>query len=478
MRALVFVHRWLGVACCLPVAMWFVTGMVMHFVPFPQPQEGEQIAAAAPIDFAQVQHGPGEAIAASGLGGVTRVRLIARSDGPVYLISGVSGIKAVRADSLEDGTIRTEQAALAIALDYARREVGVSTAAVTGVVHHDQWTLSRAYDRHRPLYRIALDDAATTELYVSSASGEVVLTTTGRSRAWNYAGSVLHWIYFTALRSHPVVWHAVMWWLSLLALLGVAGGAVIGTARVKIEGGRLVSPFRGWQAWHHWLGLGCLPFLLTWMLSGWLSLDDGRLFSSGRLAATEISALTGEVTWAGLTLDQIRGIRAPTTEVSWFVLGGRVYRSEHEMAGLRQLFVADREDQSANARQELLRPEQIDAAAHRLGPHCEPAFLVSPDDSHGPAAIMRVRPVFRIVCGDDWFHVDATNGALLEKLDPSRRSYRWLYEGFHKLDFSPLRQYPAVRTILIVILCSCGLIFSVSAMVIAARRITGAARTQ
>ena len=29
MRALVLVHRWLGVAFCLPVAMWFATGIVM-----------------------------------------------------------------------------------------------------------------------------------------------------------------------------------------------------------------------------------------------------------------------------------------------------------------------------------------------------------------------------------------------------------------------------------------------------------------
>ena len=62
-----------------------------------------------------------------------------------------------------------------------------------GVVRHDQWTMSSDYDGHRPLYRIALDDAVATELYVSSTSGEVVLTTTGRTRGWNYAGSVMYW---------------------------------------------------------------------------------------------------------------------------------------------------------------------------------------------------------------------------------------------------------------------------------------------
>jgi hypothetical protein len=175
MRFLVLVHRWLGVAFCLLVATWFATGIVMHFVPFPKP--GGERVATAPIDLARVKHGPGEAVAASGVSGVTRVRLIERNDGPIYLISGPSGINACRADNLQDATIRTEQAALALGRDYARRRAGVSAAAVTGVLHHDQWTLSAKYHRHRPLYRIALGDAAATELYVSSASGEVVLTT-------------------------------------------------------------------------------------------------------------------------------------------------------------------------------------------------------------------------------------------------------------------------------------------------------------
>src|SRR5262245_17904175 len=35
MRALATIHRWWGVAFCLLFAMWFASGIVMHFVPFP-----------------------------------------------------------------------------------------------------------------------------------------------------------------------------------------------------------------------------------------------------------------------------------------------------------------------------------------------------------------------------------------------------------------------------------------------------------
>ena len=35
-RTLYLVHRWLGIATCLLVLMWFVSGLVMLYVPFPK----------------------------------------------------------------------------------------------------------------------------------------------------------------------------------------------------------------------------------------------------------------------------------------------------------------------------------------------------------------------------------------------------------------------------------------------------------
>jgi hypothetical protein len=49
MRALILLHRWLGVAFCLLFAMWFATGMVMHFVPFPALSEIERIGGLAAL---------------------------------------------------------------------------------------------------------------------------------------------------------------------------------------------------------------------------------------------------------------------------------------------------------------------------------------------------------------------------------------------------------------------------------------------
>jgi hypothetical protein len=139
-------------------------------------------------------------------------------------------------------------------------------------IDYDQWTVAGDFDPDRPLGRIALNDDAGTEIYISLASGMVVLTTTRNTRLANYAGSIPHWLYATALRHHKHAWRALMWWLSLLGTIGAGIGVVIGLARL----GR--SPaYRGLQRWHHICGLFLAPFLLSWIFSGFLSIDDGAL---------------------------------------------------------------------------------------------------------------------------------------------------------------------------------------------------------
>lgn len=195
MRILATLHRWWGVAFCALFAMWFASGIVMHFVPFP-----------------------------------------ARSERPV-----TPEIEAARASD--------------------------------ELIDYDQWTVAGDFDRDRPLKRIALNDEHGTEIYVSSRSGKIVLTTTRSERMANYAGSIAHWLYPTALRHHKRAWGALMWWLSLLATIGAALGVVIGS--IRLIGG---PAYRGLQRWHHISGLILAPFLLAWVFSGFLSMDDGNLF--------------------------------------------------------------------------------------------------------------------------------------------------------------------------------------------------------
>src|SRR4051812_29501841 len=121
MRAIVLLHRWLGIAFCLLFAMWFATGIVMHFVPFPSLTEAERFAGLLPIDRAETrQLAVADAVTASGIADATRIRLIQRSDGLVYVVSGPSRAGAVRASDGADASVASSDVALAIARDHAR----------------------------------------------------------------------------------------------------------------------------------------------------------------------------------------------------------------------------------------------------------------------------------------------------------------------------------------------------------------------
>ena len=221
MKALVLLHRWLGVGFCLLFAMWFASGIVMHFVPFPSLTEAERFAGLLPIDGLSVWHGPDEAVDASRIKDAQRVRLMQRIDGPVYIVTGASKPVAVHAADLSGAAVTAAQVALEIVRADARlRDIDATGAVVAGLADYDQWSVPNSFDRYRPLYRVALNDSRGTELYVASTTGEVVLATTRHERVWNYVGSVAHWIYPTVLRRHATVWNQLVWTLSLIAFNG------------------------------------------------------------------------------------------------------------------------------------------------------------------------------------------------------------------------------------------------------------------
>jgi hypothetical protein len=470
MGAIVLLHRWLGIAFCLLFAMWFATGIVMHFMPFPSLTEAERIAGLLPLNRGQTLMAVNDAVIASGITDATRVRLVRRSDGPVYVVSGASRARAVRASDGADASVVSPDVALVIAQDHARqRRLDPAHAEVLARDDYDQWSVPNGFDRYRPLFRVALGDAAATVVYVSSLTGEVVLDTTRSERGWNFAGSVLHWIYPTVLRSNWRLWDHVVWTLSLLALIAATLGAVLGIVRIRFRGRQISSPYRGWHVLHHVIGLVATAFVLTWILSGWLSMDHGRLFSRGQLTVAEsgvtnaspdwtvAASLDGETTWPS------------AREVEWFAFDGDVYRRGRVGIGRQTLIRA-----GETARDEpsgFLSVRDVQRLTTRLAADCGiPSRLVDGDD-YPAQSIVPGAPVYRSRCGDLWFDIDSADGSVLQRLDPSRRAYRWFYSALHTLDFPILLAHPRLRDVLIIGLCTLGLVFSITGIVIGWRRL-------
>jgi hypothetical protein len=217
------------------------------------------------------------------------------------------------------------------------------------------------------------------------------------------------------------------------------------------------------------IGLLVTFFVLTWIFSGWLSMDHGRLFSRGQLTQAEGDVVASSPDWGTLAAVSWPAISPSTREVEWFAFNGTFYRRDR--VGLdRQILVRAGDEKSDNQRA-FLSPRDISGLTGRLAAGCGVPSPVSANDDYPASPGLPRAPVYRTRCGEVWFDIDSANGAVLQRLDPSRRAYRWLYSALHTLDFPVLLAHPHVRSTLIVGLCALGFVFSLTGIVIGWRRL-------
>ncbi|MGY3606506.1 MULTISPECIES: PepSY domain-containing protein [unclassified Bradyrhizobium] len=470
-RWLYITHRWIGIATCLLFAMWFVSGIVMMYVAFPQLTDRERWAALPPIAWDRVLVAPDRAMAIAGVANYPRdLRLVMLNDIPVYRLLDWNGarktISATDGHPIED--ITTEQA-----LAIARHHPNAVHPRLIGTIERDQWSVTARYDPLRPLLLVSLGDEAGTELYVSAKTGELALDTTRRERIWNWLGSIPHWIYPTVLRQDGATWRQVVLWISGICLVVAVTGFWIGILRLRLRQRYArgnVTPYRGWMAWHHIAGLIGGIFVLTWTFSGWLSLNPGEYFA-GRGPSREMA-----VRYAGHDAPRIVAAFQSmpplgAVEARFVWLGGHPLMVLTDRDGDQT--VAD----PASGATKVLSDDEIFSAANSLLPNAAVTArlrLQQFDDYWYSHHNERLLPVLRVGFDDaaeSWFYIDPRNGDILGRVDNSRRAYRWLFNALHSLDFPPLLRHRPAWDIAVLLLSLIGMIISTSGIVIGWRRL-------
>lgn len=465
-RWLYLIHRWIGIATCLLFAMWFFSGVVMMYVGFPGLTETERRGLLPVIDGQQLRLSPADALAAAGLSEWPRgLRLEMLAGEPVYRITGWNDARLTI--SAHDGRrIEAIDAALAMAVVQRVRQVPQATASLED---RDQWSVTARYDPLRPFHLVSLNDPAGTQLYVSSRTGEIALDTTRSERFWNWLGSVPHWIYPTMLRRDAALWRDVVLWLSGPAIVVAITGIWIGIQRLRprrrFKNGSM-SPYRGWMLWHHWAGIIGSVFLLAWIISGWISMNPNHWFSGRN---TEMAALQRYAGHAAVDFSLAVAPANDAVELRFLCIGGTVLMMQYRADG-------------SGAGQPLLDPAVIFAAATTLMPDARPVLrdILTEEDTYWYSHhTTRTLPVLRIGFDDPagtWFHIDPQSGEILNRMDDSRRSYRWLFSALHSFDFRVLLRWRPAWDILLWSMSIIGFVASVSGVVIGWRhlwRMTG-----
>jgi len=69
-----------------------------------------------------------------------------------------------------------------------------------------------------------------------------------------------------------------------------------------------------------------------------------------------------------------------------------------------------------------------------------------------------------------WLHIDLSTGAILERVDASRRAYRFWYSTLHSHDLPWMLKRMGLRLTWMTVLCAAGLAFSLNGVWIAWKR--------
>jgi uncharacterized iron-regulated membrane protein len=366
----------------------------------------------------------------------------------------------------------------AIAVAVAEKFSRATAVSVSGPMEYDQWIVHQHFDPYRPFYRVRLSDRSSTDLYVSARTGEVLQRTRFSERMWNWSGAVIHWIYFTPLRKSYPAWNQVVWWVSLVALLSSSVGVWLGFLRFvsnRAAGRKGLSPFRGWMRWHHIIGLFASLIVVSWMLSGWLSMDHGRLFSRGETTAKQILQLRGMSFGAvtnAVTLESMREV-APASELTFSAVAGRAFLTAYGPIGrdARILFL----NQPVTPILASLPDSLVLSGVNHLWPGQVHAISVPDayDDLYRRAESMPADAEAFSVDGNPALriYIDRYSGRFLTVMDSSRRSYAWIYYALHTFQFPGLIEHPDIRTVLVLALLALGFTASATGVVLSVKRL-------
>jgi hypothetical protein len=298
-------------------------------------------------------------------------------------------------------------------------------------------------------------------------------------RFWNWLGSTIHWIYPWQLRQHVGLWTNVLTYLSMAGVFSVVSGAVVGWWRLRVKRryrSDSVTPYRGWQKWHHLLGLGFVLFISTWIFSGLMSMFPWGIFDNATSVNEQIARYQGgaidELDSFPALNSELMQAGAGVKEVEWRRIGDTRYLVLSQSSTQKRVILPDGSNNNT-ALQAL-----ITGTLHALQPQAriEQQRVITQYDSWYYSHHNRYRPLPALeVRFDDteqsWYHIDLTTGAVVQRLTNTDRWARWLYNGLHSLDFAPLFQLRPLWDALLILLLLCGFGFSLTAVVIGWRRV-------
>lgn len=487
-RFVFLVHRWTGVGACVLMALWLFSGVVMLFVGYPKLQPIERLQALPSLSPGQT-YLPVEA-ALKQSQSADKVQQI--------MLTTIAGRPSYRLREA-DGTLRVVDAGTgavvpppddAAALRSAQLFLSGANGALQGRTQDDRWTHSASLDPHRPLIKVLMDDSASSLLYISSTTAEVVMDVTRHQRYWNYVGAWLHWVYMLREGSKDPVWSWLVIALSALGTVSAIAGALVGIWRWRFSGrykSGAKTPYREFQMrWHHITGLVFGVMMICWIFSGLMSMNPLGIFSPQGprpdLRAYQHTS-AGSNPFRLTTLEALTRLGAEgfdTREVEWKVLDGQPYLLAFNGVGQTRVLSANL---AAPQVEKELDRSRLEQAAKKLFPFAiRSTTLLNEYDAYyyrrGEAsmysAAARGLPVLRMQFedpGNTIVYISPDSGDVVLSLDQRQRTGRWLFNFLHSWDLPWMLRHAWPRDAILVLLSIGTLALAMTGIVLGYRRL-------
>ncbi|MGV3593036.1 MAG: hypothetical protein ACO1PZ_15215, partial [Gammaproteobacteria bacterium] len=321
--------------------------------------------------------------------------------------------------------------------------------------------------------------------YVSAKTGEAVMKTTRSSRVLGFLGYNLHTLFFFR---QAAWWTPLLHWLSWIGLAMTLLGIVLGIWRFSAKpvhvkrGIAYRTPYAGWWKWHHYAGLLFGALMLTWLVSGLISMSvipgiTETLYTPAQLqaGARTVQGFGAPVDYRPLTLAGMRhaaaeiGREFPIKELELLYYNGAPYYLAYRTPTADEVnnwhthsamdFIAPNLahehrlisaiDTAAESFTEFGESELLKAAAVAMPGHdyTELTWLTEYDDYYyhtldtfdlGLPRTVRTLPVLRLKYDDPqqtWLYLTPSHGQMIKAETLDRRN-RWGYYGLHGLDFA------------------------------------------
>lgn len=460
-------HRITGCLIAAFFLMWFITGLVLIYHPYPRVEDGqlygkEEVLPSSLPDIRSIKQRAG---------GEIRGLHIRQFQGQT-LATVATADSSFTFSCHDTAEAAVKPITFAFLEATARQWVDAPVIRVDTLHERAQWILYSRYDRAMPIYKFYFDDPEKHELFISGKTGEVQQLTDKSQRLWAWLGAIPHKLYLPFIRKDLELWEGSITVGGLLCLIAALTGAIVGVyALLKRHRQKHLwgSPYRKrWYYLHHVAGLLFGLFMIAWGLSGMISMqripqwiintNGNYIFNPSRMWGKKPLPMSAYK----LDYRQLKAAYPDLKEVTWTHF--RDIPAYLIVAGDSERTI----DASSTDVKELSIPEKTIAEGIRSVHGEDAKFQISRLDTYDDYYLSRTDhlplPVYKVEIDDDIrsrYYVAPGTG-YIRYLNSNKMAKKWLFSGIHYLNIRWLMERPLLWTASIWILCLGGAFVSLT----------------